>query len=184
VILDIRTYGDPVLRERGQLINAVDEEIRNLADDMLETMYDASGIGLAAHQIGRALMLCVVDVPHEADLDETGQPCNPDLAMPIVLINPEILDFSSRKTVYSEGCLSFPEINGNIERPDRITVRFRNLDFETVELTVCGLTSRAIQHEIDHLNGILYIDRMTNVKRVALGGKLKRLKKQTAQAMA
>lgn len=167
-----------MLREQGKPVTEFDEDFNQLTRDMLETMYHASGIGLAAQQIGKALMLCVVDVPAEADMDAQGERLNPDINMPLILANPEILDPTEETDGYEEGCLSFPGVSGQVQRPVGITCRYRDINGEACEIQARGLVARAIQHEVDHLNGILFIDHMSSVKRMAISGKLKRLRKE------
>lgn len=182
--LDIRQYGDPILREKGKAIAKIDADILKLAEDMIETMRAADGCGLAAQQIGRDLMICVVEAPADLDKDEAGEPYNPGLAMPMIVINPEIITASKKTDSREEGCLSFPEIRGNIDRAREITLKFLNEKGEPQELQVRGFAARVLQHEIDHLNGVLFIDRMSYAKRVALKGKLKRMKQETEEKMA
>jgi peptide deformylase len=183
--LPIRKYGDPVLRAKGQRIDEVDEKIRALAEDMLETMHAANGIGLAAHQIGQALQLTVLDVSQVEDRPSTlklnGEPVA-DLAaaMPLVLLNPA-LRLSRETDLGSEGCLSFPEITAEIERAISVELEAETLDGDTLQLEASGLLARALQHEVDHLNGILFIDRMSSAARVSHGSRLKRLQKETAK---
>ena len=175
----ITQFNSPVLRQKGEKIASVTPEIRKLVEDMLDTMHEARGIGLAAQQVGVARQLCVVQIPAEMDLDEKEARLNPDLAMPLVVMNPEVLEVSERNWDYEEGCLSFPEITGRIRRPWEIKLRHLGLDGATHEIAARGLVARALLHEIDHLNGVLFIDRMSNVRRVSLSGKLKRLSRQT-----
>ena len=179
--LTLRKYGDPMLRQKAKPIDVVDDRIRQLASDMLETMYAEEGIGLAAQQAGEAIALCVVDVPAKGDTDEEGNRFNPDAAMPMVLINPKILDSSEETDVYEEGCLSFPDIRANIERPWEVLVRYLDRDGLPQEGRFCAMVGRCIQHEMDHLEGVLLSDRMSAVKKIALSGKLKRLRRQTQE---
>jgi peptide deformylase len=181
VILEIAKYGHPVLREKGARIKQVTPELRQLAANMIETMYAGNGLGLAGQQVGRALMLTVIDVsetdrPSQLLID--GQP--QDLAgfMPLVLINPHISNLTSEETS-SEGCLSVPDISAEIRRAGKITVRAQNLDGKELIFDCTGLLARAIQHEVDHLNGILFIDRMDAATRASFSGKLKKLQKET-----
>lgn len=177
--LKIREYGDPVLREKATRVESVDDRIRELADDMIETMHVSDGIGLAAEQVGERVALCVVDVPDRADTTEEGKRLNPDVQMPLVLINPEIVSASRKTDVYEEGCLSFPDIRANVERPYEVIVRYTDREGRAVEQTLRALVGRCVQHEMDHLNGILICDRMSAVKKVALSGRLKRLRQKT-----
>jgi peptide deformylase len=171
-------YGEPVLREKAQRVDAVTEEIRKLAADMIETMRSESGVGLAAEQIGRREAVCVVEVPADYDKDEKGNRLNPNIAMPWVLINPEIAAASKEKETAEEGCLSFPGIFAPVTRPIEVTVRFMDLKGNVREERVRKFVARAVQHEIDHLNGVLLVDRMSPVKRIAVRGKLRTLREQ------
>ena len=183
--LPIRKYGDPILRAQGKRIEEVDEKIHGLVKDMLETMHAANGIGLAAQQIGQALQLTVLDVSQVEDRPSTmklnGEPV-PDLAMamPLVLLNP-MLRLGTETDVGSEGCLSFPEITADIERATSVEVEAETLDGDILQIEASGLLARALQHEVDHLNGILFIDRMSSAARVSHGSRLKRLQKETAK---
>jgi len=175
-------YGDPVLRAKGKRVTTVDEEIKTLAADMLETMHAANGVGLAAQQVGEALQLTVLDVSEVEDRPSTlklnGKEIDPVSAMPLVLINPE-LSLHGETVSGTEGCLSFPEINAEIDRAFSVSVRSENLEGESLEIEASGLLARALQHEIDHLNGILFIDRMSSVAKASLSSRLKRLQKET-----
>jgi len=145
-------------------------------------MHAANGVGLAAPQVGESLQLTVLDVSQVEDRPSTmelnGENTDPQSAMPLVLINPEI-DLGSETEMGTEGCLSFPEITGEIERAKSVTVRAQNLDGEAIEIEATGFLARAIQHEVDHLNGILFIDRMSSAAKTSLSSKLKRLQKET-----
>lgn len=180
--LSIVQYGEPVLRAKGARVETIDNRIRELAQNMIETMHAAHGIGLAAQQIGEPLQLTVLDVSQVEDrpsaMKLNGETVDPKNAMPIVLINPEIT-LGVQTEVGLEGCLSFPEITGDIERSISATVRAEDLDGNEIEIEGTGLLARAIQHEVDHLNGILFIDRMSSAAKAALSSKLKRLQKQT-----
>lgn len=179
--LDLRFYGDPVLRAPTARVKEVDADIRRLIEDMLDTMHAAQGIGLAAPQVGRSLSLCVIDLPVEYDTAEDGRRFNPDISMPLVLVNPEILSASKKTDTHEEGCLSFPGIRGNIDRSVEITVRYEDEQGTKREAIVRDFLARVIQHEVDHLNGVLFIDRMTAAKRFALSSKLKKLKRETEE---
>lgn len=181
MIRKIVLYGDPVLREKGKKIPQVTEEIRNLADDMLETMRDADGVGLAAQQIGETLQIAVVDVSEAEEpatyLKVNGEDREVEDLMPLYLLNPEIEGTGDRETE-SEGCLSFPDIRSDIRRPGGVVARFQTLDGESLEIETDGLLARAIQHEVDHLNGILFIDRMSSAKKISLRKAIKAIQKQ------
>lgn len=182
MILPILQYGDPVLRAKGQRIEKVDDQIRELAANMLQTMHAAHGVGLAAQQVGEALQLTVLDISQVEDrlstLKLNGEDADPTASMPLVLINPEI-ELGSQTEIGTEGCLSFPEITGEIERAKSVITRAQDLEGEKIEIEASGLLARAIQHEVDHLNGILFVDRMNSAAKAALASRLKRLQKQT-----
>jgi peptide deformylase len=182
MIRSIVQYGDPILRAKGKQIEKIDDHIRELAANMIETMHAANGIGLAAQQVGEALQLTVLDVSQIEDRPSTlrvnGKDVDPTASMPLVLINPEI-ELGSETEIGTEGCLSFPEITGQIERAESTMARAQNLEGDKIEIVSSGLLARAIQHEVDHLNGILFIDRMNSAAKAALSSRLKRLQKQT-----
>jgi peptide deformylase len=174
--LEIVHYGNPILRKKGKTVDHFDNDLKRLAKDMIETMHAAEGIGLAAQQVERVLQVCVIDLrggEWEFDYQLNGGVFPLDLIMPLVLINPEITATAEPVTTYSEGCLSFPEIHGDIDRPDRIEVRFRDLDGHDNLLACNGLFSRCVQHEVDHLNGVL----------LEIGQELKHLKKMTRKRL-
>ncbi|MCP1536110.1 peptide deformylase [Methylorubrum extorquens] len=145
---------DAQLRLTSEPVAAVTDEIRTLARDMIETMYDAPGVGLAAIQIGVAKRVVTIDTSKDENAKN-----------PTVYLNPEIVWVSEEKRVYDEGCLSIPEFYGEVERPDRVRVRYMNLDGQIVEQEADGLLATCLQHEIDHLNGILFIDHLSKLKR-------------------
>lgn len=184
-LLSIRTYGDPILREPSRPVEAVTPEIRTLVEDMFHTMKASQGIGLAAQQIGRTEAVCVVEIPEDYDYnEETGERLNPDTPLRLTLINPEIVEVSSRKCGIEEGCLSFPGITGNVNRPWAIVVNHLDLDGQPRATRLQGLLARAVQHEMDHLAGDLFIDRFSHVKKLAVRSKLKRLEEETINQMA
>src|SRR4030095_15097405 len=182
MILRILQYGDPVLRATGKPIEEIDDRIRELAKNMIETMHAAHGVGLAAQQVGEPFQLTVLDVSAVEDRPSTlklnGTEFDPKTSMPLVLINPEIEPIGQSEPGV-EGCLSFPEITGQIERAQSVKVRAQTLEGETIEIEAGGFLARAIQHEHDHLHGILFIDRMTSAAKAALSSRLKRLQKET-----
>lgn len=179
---EIVQYGDPVLRAKGKRVTAGDERIRALVSDMLETMHAANGVGLAAQQVGEALQLTVVDISAVEDRPSTmklnGSEIDPASAMPLILLNPE-LTLQGDTVSGPEGCLSFPEINADIDRAEVVVATAETLDGEQVEIEASGLLARALQHEVDHLNGILFIDRMSSAAKASLSSRLKRLQKET-----
>lgn len=160
---------DTKLRLVSKPIEAVTEEVRRLADDMLETMYDAPGVGLAAIQVGVAVRMVTMDVSKS----ETEP-------QPMVLINPEVLDSSDETSVYEEGCLSIPEYYEEVERPARVRFRYTNLQGETIVQEADGLMATCVQHEIDHLNGVLFIDYLSKLKRDRVMTKFKKAAKREA----
>jgi peptide deformylase len=168
MILPVVKFGHPVLRQKGERVTQFGPELQELIADMFTTMHDAHGVGLAAQQIGRALQLAVIDVrgvkdrPSELWLD--GQPVSVEAFMPLVLVNPVIQPVGTRVRA-GEGCLSFPEVYGEVERPGEVEVTALNERGETFRFKAGGLLSRAVQHEYDHLQGILFIDRMDSSTR-------------------
>ena len=186
MILPILEYGDPLLRAKGKPIENIEDRIRELAANMIETMHAANGVGLAAQQVGEALQLTVLDVSLVEDRPSTlkvdGKEVDPKAAMPLVLINPEI-ELRGAAESGVEGCLSFPEITGDIERATSVIMRAQTLESSTTEIEATGFLARAIQHEGDHLNGILFIDRMNSAAKAALSSRLKRLQKETRRGI-
>ena len=182
MILSILQYGDPILRTKGKQIEKIDDHIRELAANMIETMHAANGVGLAAQQVGETLPLTVLDVSQIEDRPSTlklnGKDVDPTASMPLVLINPEI-ELGGENEIGTEGCLSFPEISGQIERAELTMARAQNLEGDKIEMEASGLLALVIQHEVDHLNGILFIDRMNSAAKAALSSRLKHLQKQT-----
>ncbi|MDB6167863.1 MAG: peptide deformylase [Verrucomicrobia bacterium] len=178
-------YNEPILRKKGEKVTVFDRSLMDLADEMVEAMRKAEGIGLAAQQIGKALQLCVVDLRRaEADftweLDGSKPPL--DLFMPMVIANPRIAVLpGTDEVVFEEGCLSFPKIRGDVVRPDKIRVNFQDERGVPHVLTCDGLLSRCIQHEADHLNGVLFIDRMTKAARATVNDAVKALAKETRE---
>jgi peptide deformylase len=186
MILPILQYGDPILRAKGQRIDEIDDRIRELAANMIETMHAAHGVGLAAQQIGEALQLTVLDISAAEDRPSTlkldGNEADPKSAMPLVLINPEI-ELRGETEVGLEGCLSFPEVTADIERAQSVIVRAKTLEGGTIQIEAGRFLARAIQHEHDHLDGILFIDRMRSAAKAALSSRLKRLQKETKRGI-
>ena len=164
MILEIVKYGHPVLRQKGSRIEKVTPALDRLIDDMFETMRATRGIGLAAQQIGHAIQLTVIDITEITDRPSTlhlkGQPADVHKFMPLVLINPELKPVSDPVSG-PEGCLSFPEIYADISRPESVEVKALDRAGERIEFRCGGLLARVVQHETDHLQGILFIDRMS-----------------------
>jgi peptide deformylase len=155
MIRDIVKYGNSVLRTKGKRLETIDAEIRTLAADMLETMYEANGVGLAAQQVGRALQLTVIDVSdaesRPSQMWIAGEEVDPKQHMPLMLINPE-LQLDGEVEIGTEGCLSFPEITAEIPRAVKVKVKALDLYGKSLEFEAAGLLGRALQHETDHLN--------------------------------
>lgn len=170
-LLPIKTYGDPVLRKKSEPITEITPELRQLAQDMLETMYDAPGCGLAAPQIGRNIRLVVIDtaIPDEEE------------PRPYIMFNPEWEPEEDAKPASNEeGCLSLPDIFCNVTRPDKVCVRFFDINGEPQEIHNCeGLFARCIQHETDHLNGDLFVDKISTADRTMNQSKLRKMAKET-----
>ena len=169
MILPIVKYGHPVLRQRGAAIEKITPEIKQLIADMFETMKASNGVGLAAQQVGRALQLTVIDVREVGEdrpstLELKGHAADVAEIMPLVLINPQVMPAGEPATG-GEGCLSFPEIFSEITRPESVDVKALNEKFKPIFFRAGGLLARAVQHETDHLNGILFIDRMERKKK-------------------
>ncbi|WP_039952318.1 peptide deformylase [Bartonella melophagi] len=161
------TLPDPILRKVSKPIEHIDLAIQKLADDMLETMYHAQGIGLAAIQVGVPLRMLVIDIA------ENNTPKNP-----LVVINPEILWLSDERNIYKEGCLSIPEYYAQVERPKRLRVRYSDREGKQTEIEADDLLATCLQHEIDHLNGCLFIDHISKIKRDMVIRKLKKRAKE------
>ena len=161
-ILDLRVLGDPILRQETTVVPAVTDELRQLIDDMFATMHRAKGIGLAAPQVGRTERLAVVDV-------EGGK-------QPLVLVNPEIVSSSNDTSKSEEGCLSIPDVFGDVERPESVVVRALDRDGKPMEIAASGLLARCMQHEIDHLHGKLFLDYLSILKKRSAMNKWSKVK--------
>lgn len=181
MIRSIVFYPQPVLRKAAEPVREVTDEIRELAEDMIETMYDASGVGLAAPQVGVSLQLAVVDVSHDEEcisyLRVDGEEKTLSEICPIVFLNPK-LELIGEKETDVEGCLSFPDLRGDITRPHEVRATVETLEGETRVIETDGLFSRAIQHETDHLFGKLFIDRMSSARKMAIRRQLKEMQQQ------
>ncbi len=160
---------DPLLRQVSAPVERVDDDLKRLADDMLETMYEAPGIGLAAIQIGEPLRLLVIDLAKE------GEP-----PAPHVFINPQVLESAEQRSVYEEGCLSIPDYYAEVERPASVRVQYIDRDGRQQEIMAEGLMATCLQHEIDHLNGVLFIDYISKLKRDMVMKKFRKLAKDRA----
>ena len=174
-MLKIYKYGEKVLREKAEPVAIVDDRLRALADEMLDTMHAARGVGLAAEQVGHLERMCVIDIPDGCE-EKEDEAFNAPIAMPLKLWNPEILSQEGSQRD-KEGCLSFPNVGGSLTRAAQVTVQYLDENNMPQIIAARGFLARALQHEIDHLNGILYVDHMSAVERLACAGKLKKLAK-------
>jgi peptide deformylase len=170
----ILIHPDPRLKKVCDPVRTIDEEVRALARDMLDTMYHAPGIGLAAPQVGANARLVVMDCAKREAEDAPPQP--------IAMVNPEIVWSSEELREHEEGCLSIPEIYAPVTRPDEVTVRWTDLDGNACEATMEGIWSTCVQHEIDHLNGRLFIDYLGPMRRQMITSRMKKLKRERARA--
>jgi peptide deformylase len=172
MVLPVYIYGQPVLRKVAEKINPDYPELKELIDNMFETMYKADGIGLAAPQVGLSIRLLVIDASAAADED------NPDLQdFKKAFINPEILELSGDEWAYNEGCLSLPDIREDVMRPAIVKVRYYDENFQMHEDVYDGLKARIFQHEYDHIEGKLFIDRINPIRRRMISGKLRAMTK-------
>ena len=182
MILPVVKYGSPVLRQKGVKIEAITPEIKQLIADMFETMEENNGVGLAAQQVGVPIQLAVIDVADVEDRPSTlrvdGADVNLAEYMPLILLNPK-LELGAEKEAGTEGCLSFPEITAEIFRSASVKAKAHTLDGDVLEFEATGLLARALQHEVDHLHGVLFIDRMNSATRTTVAGKLKRLQRES-----
>jgi len=167
-VLKLRYYGDPILRRRAMDVQAFDASLRDLASQMLEAMEREEGVGLAAPQVGLDLRLLVALAMREPG-DETAEP--------VVMVNPEILERSHETWVYEEGCLSIPGVRGDVTRPERVRVHYQDLDGTNHTIDVDGMFARILQHEIDHLNGKLFIDYLSTADKLLLKARLRSIAK-------
>lgn len=187
MILPIVRYGHPALRRKGARVERVDAEVRQLVANMLDTMYAANGVGLAAHQVGQPLQVTVLDTRGIKDRPSTlqidGREVEPESLMPLILINPEIQPMGE-PVAGPEGCLSFPEIYAEVVRPESVEVRAMDIEGCPMAFRCGGLLAKAVQHEVDHLNGILYIDRMTTEVKAEIRREYEALMAETKAALA
>jgi peptide deformylase len=185
MILRVTQYGEPILRKAGEPISVFDAELVEIAKDMTETMYDEEGIGLAAQQIGKALQICIVDVrpPEGAEVafnySYDGKQPPLDLFMPMVICNPKITIIDEQEDVYEEGCLSFPGVNGKVDRPIGVRCEFQDVQGNPHVIEADGLLGRCILHEADHLNGELFIDKMYKRDLLKNQAKIKKLRRES-----
>ncbi len=167
-LLSIHTYGQPVLRKKAKPLRGVDKQLKKFVEDMFETMRRSNGIGLAANQVGVLQRVIVVDISETSE-DHQDQ-------KPIVLLNPEIVS-ESGTWIMEEGCLSIPDIRDEVERAETILVHYRDLEFKEQQMEATGLLGRVLLHEIDHLNGVLFIDHLGKIKQKLLRGRLNKIRK-------
>jgi peptide deformylase len=174
-VLPIITYNDPVLREKTQPVKENTEELQTLIDDMFDTMYNSSGVGLAAPQIGKEIQLFVMDadgITEEVDEPSMG---------PMVFINPTIIEKTGEKVKLEEGCLSIPDVRDDVVRPDQVVVEYLDRDFNKQTITATGWVSRVIQHEYDHLQGVLFLDYLSAFRKRLHKSLLKKIDKGTLE---
>jgi len=171
-LLQLRYYGDSVLEIPCEPVKEVDSEVVSLIDSMVETMHYEDGVGLAAPQIGVTKRIIVIDISRGQLKKEL-----------VVLVNPEILDKSSETIVLKEGCLSFPDIDANVERPKSIKIRALDRNGQEFQLEANNMLARIIEHEIDHLDGILFTERMTRLEKELITGRLRKLRKETISSL-
>lgn len=182
MIIPIVAYGDPVLKKKAQKIEKTYPDLSELIASMFETMYAASGVGLAAPQIGKSIRLFIVDTtPFSEDED-----LNPDEQKALhgfkkVFVNPEILEETGDEWAFNEGCLSIPEVREDVFRPERITIRYQDENFEEHTEQYEGLIARVIQHEYDHIEGILFTDKLSSLRKRLIKGKLANISKGKIQ---
>ncbi len=172
--LPIYTYGASVLREITRPVRAHDDEIIRLIVDMFETMHKASGVGLAANQVGQSHSVCIVDLS-DMEKEEDRHP-------PLVLINPLVTDRSDEEVPLEEGCLSIPSLREEIRRPEKIRLKFRDGNFEWQEIEAEGFLSRVVQHEVDHLNGLLFTDHLKGIRKKIVAPQLRKMQKGEVEA--
>ena len=181
--LQVTKYGEPILRRKGEYIKEITPDLLDLIQEMLKTLEEAQGVGFAAQQVGKALQLCVIDVrpsdrPSWMKID--GESVDPSTHMPLILINP-IVAPEGEPEIGPEGCLSFPDIFADIKRPGSVSVEALNEKNEKIHFSCGGLLARAVQHECDHLEGILFIDRMGYLDREDNDESLRRLRAKTKE---
>lgn len=181
--LSIVHYNEPILRKKGNKVTDFGPEIEAFGRDMIAAMHAAEGIGLGAQQVGKALQVCVVDLrksdaEYSWELDGGKPP--PEIFMPMILVNPRVIPTpGAAETAYEEGCLSFPGIRGDVTRPDEITAEYQDEHGTPHRLRCNGLLARCILHEVDHLNGVLFIDRMEKATRAELDEAIRALARET-----
>lgn len=179
MLLEIKQMGEPVLRVKCREISLSEPGLEQLTQDMLETMEAAEGVGLAAPQVGLPIRLVVIDMPEEEEsitlFKVNGEDAVMEEHLPLVMINPEIVELSGNKVPFTEGCLSVLRYRAIVHRPENAKVKFTRLDGTEVEVESNGLLARCFQHEVDHLNGVLFVDRLSSAYKMTLKKKLLKL---------
>lgn len=186
MVLPIVRYDSEVLHKKGAPVTAFDAALSQLANDMVETMHAAAGIGLAAQQIGRAMQFFVMDlreVQSQFSWELDGRHPPLDLIMPMAVANPKLTIVPAGEQTAEEGCLSFPGIHGDVERPFAVRMEFDDVHGQRHSLLCDGLLARCVQHETDHVNGVLFTERMTKAMLTGIDAQLKQLKRETKLAM-
>lgn len=179
-ILNIYLYGSPVLREAARPVESFDDDLRAFVRDMADTMYAARGIGLAANQVGATRRVFVADVDQvdeDAPREKGRRKTVPERRRVQVFVNPVIVESSVEDEPYTEGCLSIPNVEGEVFRPSKVKLRYQDLDGKSQEVLATGLLARVIQHELDHLNGVMFVDHLTGEGRRTLAGELGRIRR-------
>lgn len=179
MILPVYAYGQPVLKRVANDVDLADPKLPKLIADMWETMYHANGVGLAAPQIGKSHRLFVVDT---VQLEEEGKKSSDELGIKIAFVNAHKVDEEGEPWSYEEGCLSIPHVRGEVERPARITLRYLDGDFVERTRTFTGMNARVVQHEYDHIDGVLFVDHVGPLKRRLINGKLEKIRKGKVNA--
>lgn len=184
--LEILTYPNPILREVSEPVTKFDESLKTLAADMLETMYDANGIGLAAIQVGKPIQMLVIDIsprdPEDSNSEDGRTELEKKFKQPLILINPEIIN-GVGKTTYDEGCLSVPSFFESVERYEKIEVKAQDVDGKEIRIVTDGLLAICIQHEMDHLKGTLFIDHISFTKSNKIKNQIKKKGYPTKEEM-
>ncbi len=180
--MDVCTFGNPVLRAPCTPVGLITNDLKQLALDMLRTMYETHGVGLAAPQVGRTETLCVIDVPQDAEKSEEDAQRNADIPMPLVMFNPEILATDGVQRD-EEGCLSFPGIHAPVTRANKVTFTFIDTDGQRKTYTAYALLARAVQHELDHLAGKLFVDHVGDAMTIPMAMRLKKLEEKTLRKL-
>ena len=183
-MIHICKYGNPILRIKASPVKSIEKDVKKLAAAMIELMIEKKGVGLAAQQVGETIRIFSMYVPPQYDFAAAdGRRLNPEINEPIAMINPVLLARSGTQSD-KEGCLSIPEIFAPVRRADEVSVSFLDLRGRQRQVKVKGLMARVIQHELDHLDGILFVDRISAIKRISLAGKLRKLKRVTERESA